>query len=324
MASKRYLGIKKETQFKTYVAPDTYIRIIRESLEENPNRTPIDDATLPEFAEFAPDLWLYSGDTPMQPRPDDLGHFLFAALGSKSVTNDGGVPPDAYKHTFKRGDTLPTYSGIVTVDDFARKMTSGFLNTLDLEVGMGTGQERILHITPGWIVYKLEKWTEALPTPTFSTRKLLLASKATLKIADVDKSSIVRALRLRIDNGIPHSELFNFGAEYLAKVKKERFQVTGEIQIDDDGSAEYDRFVAGSTWDLKVDLLSGEVTGSSVPGFENFKLSIHIPKAVYESNVVPHADRRTRPAIGAPIRAYYDSTSEYSLKLDLVNKTAEY
>jgi len=324
MASTRFLGIKKETTFKTYVAPDKYVRIISDSIEENPNRTPIDDASLPEFAEVTSDLWLFAGNTPMQPKPDDLGHFLLGALGGLTTTNDGGTPPAAYKHTFKRADTIPTYSGIVTVDDFARKMTSAFLNSLELEVAMGTGMERILHINPGWMVYKVEKWTGEIPTATFSTLKPLLATKATLKIGDVDKSSIVRALRLTIANGIPHSELFNFGSEYLSKVKKERFQVTGEIQIDDDGSAEYDRFVTGDTFDLKLDLLSGETTGSTVEGYQNYMLSLHLPKAIYERDVVFHADRRTRPTIGAPIRAYYDATATYSVKFDLVNKTATY
>ena len=323
MASLRFLGIKKETAFKTYIAPDTYARIINESIEENPNLKPIDDASQREFASMTPPVWHYAGETPLIPLPDDLGHFLLGTLGGLATTNNAG-PPIVYKHEFTRADTIPSYSGCVILDDWGRKMTSMILNSLELEIAMGSGLERLLHITPGWIVYKSEKWTDAIPTPTFSTLKPLLATKTTLKIATVDKSSIVRALRLKIDNGIPHEDLFNFGSEYMSKVKLERHQVTGEIQLDDDGSAEYDRFVAGAPFAITVDMLSGETTGNSTPPFDKFALSLDIPAAVYETNVVPHVERRSRPTIGAPIRAYYDATATYSLKATLINKTTTY
>jgi hypothetical protein len=313
----RYLAVGEETTYGTAASPTRYIDILREALVFDKGITPVETVFSRDIRKYVEGRARVTGSVDFNVEPENIGEFLKWALGSVTTTDDGAVPPVAYKHEFKPADIIKSFTGIVISEKVQRKITGCLIDRLTIETALDIAMGSI-----DVVAAKEEKDTGSY-TPTISTLAPFVFKQGTLTLGGSDRSQYLRALRLRIGNNIPVDDLYGFGSQYLRRIGVRARTVECDIEMAFEDTTEYDAFLAGTEVACNL-VFTGPSTGSTGAGFENYKLEIDLPKLVYRSDVAPHIDRREPLRITAPMQVLYDSAKGYECAITLVNKISSY
>ncbi len=299
----RYIGVGEESTYGTPVSPTRYIDILRENLVFNRGITPVETVYSRDIRKYVEGKASVTGSIDFTVEPENVGDFFKWVLGS--VETSGTEPP--YIHVFKPAESIKSFTTVVVSEQLKRKISGCLINRLEIESALDivTGSIDV-------IAAKEEKDTESY-TPTISNLAPFVFKQGTLTLGGSDRSSYLRALRLRINNNIPTDDLYGFGSQYPQRIVLRSRTVECDLELSFEDTSEYDAFLAGSEVSCNLKFTSG-----------NYEFEIDLPRIVYKSDVAPHIDRREPLRITASCQVLYDSTSGYEVALKLKNTIPNY
>jgi len=298
----RYLGVGEESTYGVAAPPTRYIDILRESLVYDKGYIPVETAFSREIRKYVEGKAKVTGGIDFTVEPENVGEFLKWALGSVETTGTG-----PYTHTFKPADTIKSFTVIVVSEVVQRKITGCLINRLEIESALDivTGSIEVLG--------SREVKDAGNYTPTISTLPPFVFKQGSLILGGADRSSYLRAFRLRINNNIPEEDLYGFGDNHPQRILVRGRRVEAELEMVFTDTTEYDNFLAGTEVSLNLKFVNGD-----------YEFEVILPKMVICSDTTPHIDRREPLRITAPMLVLYDSSSGYDVCIKLKNSVSGY
>lgn len=245
-----------------------------------------------------------------------LGDLLLGAFGSESVTTPiTGVK----RHLFTGAETLPSYTLRLGVEQTQRIIAGMLVESLTLKYKYNDAVKYTAEVLSGVVETKA-----AIDTPTLSALKSFAPTEGTnvCTIATADKKALVYEAELTIKNNIPFDRGSLAGRGFDTKRYGKR-EVSGKLSMYFDDSTEYDRFIAGTEFDLNLKIQNGEIVVEPQP----YYLELDVRKCVYEKGVAPPVKPQNEPlVVDAPFKAFYDTTAGFNseCKVTLQNSIAAY
>ena len=298
----RYVGVGEESTFGTSASPTRYVDILRERLVFDRGIIPVETVYSRETRKYVEGKAIVRGAMDFVVEPENCGEFFKWTLGSVETTGTG-----PYIHTFKPAELIKSFTTIIVSEALQRRVVGCLVNRLEIESALDivTGSIDV-------VAMKEEKDTGSY-TPTISTLSPFTFRQATLTLAGDDRSKILRAFRLRVENNIPVDDMYGFGSQYLRRILVRNRAVECELEMAFEDTAEYDDFLAGTEVSCNLKFTNG-----------TYEFEIDLPKMVYKSDTAPHIDRREPLRITAPMQVLYDSTNGYEVALKLKNNVSAY
>jgi len=317
--SFRYLGLASETSFGTAASPIAFLDVTsvnieparehfyRSSIARRAIRTKI-EGPIREEGTIETDL-----------NVDEQDKLLLYALGKVTTTSSPSV--DAYKHELiPTGEPLPfTLEVGYELGTYARRIAGCFVTSLRIEA-----VQRELVTARFDITGRNESLVTPVSAPSFSTIAPLSFTGASVEIAGSGVGS-VEAFRLTIENDID-TDAFVLGDQFLPAIRPQGLNVEGELELAFESWTEYRRFLGAVTatsfqeqspFSLKLDA-KGASTGSTDPGYENYRLTIDLPKVFYDTAALELSER-DRVTLTFGFRPIYDDSIKAPCKLTIIN-----
>ena len=311
MEMARYFGIAQEFAFKTEKPASVYTNITRETIVPDQGWIITETVARRAFDKKVLGAFRARGNIEFPVEPENgIGWYLKWVLGSVTSAQQGGT--SAYKHTFKSADTIKSFTGRVGADISERVLGGCLLNSSALRFAHGQEIRGVAEI------FAAEEAKGTIGSPTFSNLDPFVFSQATVEFADTAKA-IVAEGEVRINNRIPFDRGV-LGSRFFPKIRLGKRLVDGRLSLFFDDADEYDRFLAGTEFKLEL-LTTGPDIGET--GY-NYTLNVILPKCVYLRDTAPHIDRRELIMLDAPFQAFYDSTSETEITVELINEKTGY
>jgi len=291
----RYVGIGKETTYGTAVAATRYLEAIASI---KPDQKWIVPNPIAQRAFRKRNLGPYRaqgtiGAFPVE--PENIGELLCGVLGQDSVTNPyAGV----YLHTFSAADTLPSHTIRLGVEQIERILPGSLVESLKLNFAYNKDAEAQAEIYSGFLETKA-----AIGTPSISALQALNPAllSSTLNIGGASKKDIVYDAEITIKNHIPFDKATIDGRTFQKKRYGHR-EITGKLSMFFDDTAEYDRFIAGTSFGLTLTSF-GPIIASTYCYF----LDVELWNCVYEKDLAPDVKPQNEPlVVDAPFKAFYD------------------
>lgn len=256
----------------------------------------------------------FSGDYDFYPRLQSVAILLFAALGTRSSTNDAG-PPLVGTHVITPGNTLPwlTVEESIGASLATFRYTDVRVNTLRLEAeasGYLMGSANMIGL-------KGESGFTRQVSPTFDDTPMIIGQSITFSFGGNDLRA--RSFSLEINNNIENDD-FRLGSMELgdAVEKRREIKMTASYRPDDAtlwkqamwGAGNVDVPQAGPAYrgPATISFSSYEKIGG---GLTSYSLDVDIPHAVIEPfKVTPQGDdvistdiniQAIRPVTATPI-----------------------
>jgi len=317
----RYLGIGEETTFGTPVSPAEYIDIVSESISAD--RATIFPETVRRGPYFArPGGYVPSGDIELFASANSIARFLKWAYGKVTTTVDDAVSPVAYKHEYIIDKALKSFTAEIAPDvgGSARQLAGCAVSSLAMEAVA----RELLAVTVSVVCAKEAKITET--TPTFDTLEPFVFHEGVASIAGSTNNK-VEAFRSTVENTIPDDD-FVLGDQFRPRLHVLGVSITGSLSMSFEDWDEVERFYGGpgktspqsnvGEAALKLEF-TGPDTGSTVAGYEKYKLILEIPKASYRTTSF-NVDRRERIVQEIEWTALFDSGISSWIKATVINK----
>jgi len=323
----KFVGIAEETTYGTPVTASEWIDINSESV--NPDHAWIDVETAGSRALMnrIPGPYRVSGDIVYVVNPDNITKMLKWLCGSVTTSDDGGSPAVAYKHEFTApSSSIKSFTLEISPDvgNQSRQIAGCAVRSLAFDAPEARG---IVSVTATILGQKETLITPS--TPTFSTLRPFAFFDGSLKVAGSEIAD-AEAFSITLENDIP-DDVHVLGSRFLPGIRLQGFTVTGSMDVAFTSWDLYKRFFGSATATgpqvipetVSIELtLTGDETGSSVTGFENYQLKIEIPKATLDSSEA-NIDSRSRIVQSLGFTGLYDPTSGYAAKITVVNKNSE-
>ena len=318
----RFLGIGKESTYRTAVSATEYINIISESIAPDWDRVKLEEAGYRFATDKLPGGFKVTGDISLYVDAQTITKFLEGLLGNVSTTNDGEIT--AYKHTFTPANSLPSYTLEIFPEypaDYSRQIAGTGILSMRLEAEAGSP----LTATIGVLGAKEELITPSSPTPSFANTSPLPFNNSSVEIED-SAVATVEAFRLDVSNGIP-DDAFVLNDMFLPALRLEGGEIMGEMDIAFTSWDYYKLFYGSSSATepsetpdtVKIELIAtGGSTGSGTAGYENYKLAITLPKCRLDTSNA-NFDRRSRIVQRLGFEALHDTSSGYAIQIEVVN-----
>lgn len=320
----QYLGVAKETTFRTFVSPTHWFNIRTESLK--PEKEPLLEETVayrtPTIVGEPP--YKVTGDVEMVVEPRYFGILLEACLGSVTTSEDNDTSPVAYKHEFVPATTLPSLSLEVGVEnpDMTKQVFGVGVTSIEIEATAG----ELVTATVSFLGSGMQVGS-SLSTPTFSDVSPFAFHKGEVRIGGTTVG-YVESITVSIENDIA-DDAFVIGKAYLPELVVGGLTVSGSMDIWFKDTTEMNRFLSGSTSGTALDesvpetslelIFTGESTGSTVAGFEDYTLKIEIPQLVYTAYEMG-IDRREKKVQSIDFRGVgWDTETGKPIKVTLIN-----
>ena len=320
----RFLGIGKESTYRTAVSVSEYINIISESIAPDWDRVKLEEAGYRFATDKLPGGFKVTGDISLYVDAQSITKFLEGLLGNVSTSDDGASPAVAYKHTFTPANSLPSYTLEIFPEypaDYSRQISGTGILSMRLEAEAGSP----LTATIGVLGAKENLISPSSTSPTFANISPLPFNNSSVEIED-SAVATVEAFRLDISNSIP-DDAFVLNDMFLPALRLEGGEITGEMDIAFTSWDYYKLFYGSSSATepsetpstVKIELIAtGGSTGSSTAGYENYKLAITLPKCRLDASNA-NFDRRSRIVQRLGFEALYDSSSGYAIQVEVVN-----
>jgi len=246
-----------------------------------------------------------------------LGDLLLGVFGSESVT----VPVTGVKrHLFYGTETLPSYTLRLGVEQTARVIAGMLVESLTLKWRYNDAVKYTAEVLSGVVETK----EATVGTPPISALKSFVPTEGTnvCTIATADKKSLVYEAEVTIKNNIPFDRGSLASRGFTTKRYGKR-EVTGKLSMYFDNTTEYDRFIAGTEFNLNLKIQTGELVVDPQP----YYLELDVRKCVYLKDVAPAIKAQNEPlVVDAPFKAFYDTTDGFNseCKVTLQNSIAAY
>jgi len=318
----RYVGIGKETTFKTKATPDMFIDMVSYDI------TGEKGALLGETGAYRAlrDVWvgavIVRGSFEHIFDANSAARLLYLGLGSVTTTPDDAVSPVAYKHELTPAESIP--SATLELGHEGSEVRF-ILGTGISRLEIGAVAREVVMCTAEIIGAREE--LAAPSTPTFDHILPFIFGRADVLRAGTSIKTNCQAFRLTIENSIP-DDAHVLGSLELPKLHLQGLSIEGEIEWQFSDYSEYKRFLGSTTattfldthesFSLKLSLKGGS-TGSTVTGYGDYLCEIELPKCYYLESGVPVA-RRDRIVQSIRFRAVHDPTSGYPIKATVINK----
>lgn len=317
---KRYIGIGKEATFGTAVAATRYVESV-ENLQPDPGHLVLEPiAQRARRDKVLTKFHLRGNIGPWEVRPEDIiGEALYGTLGAVQSFQQGGTA--AYKHSIALADTIKSWTIRKGVELNELVNPGCLFNDLTLRCRHGG----ILNAVLGVVGVAAEPTKVALPAllySAFSTdTQPWTYDMGTLKISDVDKSSLIYDVSVTIDNKIP-LESGGHGSKYMDKIRVGDRVVRGTLSTFFDETSQYDAFLAGTQFWLNLKWVGAQI-GST--GYY-YTLELILPKCYYSSKAAPEIKQFKEPlVVDAPFDAlYYAAGDDPEIEIYLTNAITSY
>ncbi|MBI2184231.1 MAG: hypothetical protein HYU39_04645 [Thaumarchaeota archaeon] len=307
MPDTRYFGYATETVFKTVVAASRYVDQVRDSVV--PDLGWIQAETVDKRAPTKRVQGPYIGRGSLETivEPENVSHFFYYLLGAVSTTGTG-----PYTHVFKIADDVKSFTGRLGAGLAERILAGCLMDGARFECRSGEGDAGLLRAT--WdIVNAKGESRGTVGSPSFSALGPFVFHQAAVTLAGADKSSQVTGFTVNYRNNIPVDGLYGFGSRELSSIKVGPANVDCELAVNYEDQAQYDAFLAGTEFAVKVDFV----------GPSPYRLTFDLPKCVYARDVAPHPERRQTPIrLTAPVHVLHDAAEATPLKITLVNQVS--
>lgn len=317
-----HLGIGKESTWGTAVAATDYLKFVSEGIsEEIEQLIPSSMGGIVDEERSFEGLHTIAGDISTDVYPNSLGHLLRSALGAPTTTQpDATNNPTVYEHVFNPVHdnflidcALPPYT-VEVHRDLAQAFQYAGTVINDLNLNFGT-DNKIMRANAAVIAKKLALITKT--TPSFEATAPFLWDQASITIDGVVNND-VSTLDFGVNNSLEGNETMD-GSKEISRIfrsGKRTFPIS--FTMDLTGLTEFNRFKSQSEVAASITL-----TGASISGTYNYKLTIDIPKLRYTAFPinVGGAGEVTAQVTGV---AKYDAASTYAAKVTLVNTKSDY
>jgi len=320
----RFIGIGKESTYRTAVSVTEYIDVISESIEPSWDRVKLEQAGYRFATDKLPGGFKETGSIDLYVDAQSISKFFEGLLGSVSTSDDGQSPVVAYKHTITPATSLPSYTLEVFPESpatYSRQIAGTGILSMRLEAEAGSP----ITASIGILGAKESLISPSSTSPTFANVSPLPFNNSSVEMED-SAIATVEAFRLDISNTIP-DDAFVLNDMFLPALRLEGGEVTGEMDIAFTAWSYYQRFYGSasatepseSPSTVKIELIgTGGSTGSSGAGYENYSLHITLPKCRLDTSRA-NFDRRSRIVQRLGFEALYDSSSGYAIQVEIVN-----
>jgi hypothetical protein len=318
----RFVGIGKETTFGSPVTVTRYIDAISESITSDQQWIDTETAAYREFRVRIPGPYKVGGDFDFYLNADDVCEPLLGALGSITTTPDSTPSPVAYKHEIKPGTSIPTWTLEISpgVGTYSRQVAGAAFSAVSIEA---TARDAP---TMTCTVIAKKDARISRTTPTYTGVRMFAGFEGKV-YRGTDEVADIEAIRINIENDIP-DDVYALGDRFLKAIIPQRLTVSGDMDI---------RFTSWDWWSyfwgsstatepqaypstvgLKLEF-TGDSTGSTVQGFQYYKLTLEMPKCTLNT-MEASFDRRDRVVASLGFTALYDSTLGGCIKATVINK----
>lgn len=317
-----HVGLGKENTFGTPVAATDYLHFVSEGLSEEIEQVISEqiNGTVDEAPSFEGQHTI-SGDVGFDVYPNVLGHILRSALGAPTTTQpDATNNPSVYQHVFTPSQNpfsdvsaLPPYTFEVHRDlEQAFQYAGTVVN--DLTLSFGT-DNKIMKGSASVIAKALALITNT--TPSFETTDPFMWNQATISINGAQNNDL-QTLELSVNNSLEGRGTLN-GTREVSRIRRTGKRVFPlSLTFDLVDLSEFNSFKNQSEVPATI-----ELTGATISGTYNYKLTIDIPKLRYTAFPinVGGAGEVTAQVSGS---AKYDPSSAYGMRVTLVNTKSSY
>jgi len=319
----KWLGIAEETTFRTPVTPVEFVKFIRDSINPDWAKVKLEESAR-RFAEAKiPGPYKEAGDIELYIDAQSITKFLKWLTGSVTTTSDGLATPVAYRHEFTPANSIKSFTLEINpeVGTYSRQLAGCAITSLAIEAVARepvTGTISVLVAEPKLI------------TPStfgsFVNKDVLWFQQGKVSLAGSPISGRVEAFRCTYENAIA-DDAFVIGDMFLPAIRLEGASLVGEMDLAFTDWSYYQRFFgkAGATTpqtapeEVAIRLeLTGRSTGSTAAGFENYKITIDLPKSSLDTTNA-NVDRRARIVQRLGFEALYDDASGYAVKYTVIN-----
>jgi len=320
----RFIGIGKESTYRTAVSASEYINIISEDIVPDWDWVKLEEAGYRFVRDKIPGGFKETGNINLYVDAQSISKFFEGLLGSASTSDDGGSPVVAYKHTITPANSLPSYTLEIFPESpitYSRQVVGTGMLSMRLEAEAGSP----LTATVGILGAKESLIPPSSTTPAFANKSPLPFNNSSVEVED-SAVATVEAFRLDISNRIP-DDAFVLNDMFLPALRLEGGEITGEMDLAFTSWDYYKLFYGSSSATepsetpetVKVELIAtGGSTGSSETGFENYKLAITLPKCRLDTSNA-NFDRRSRIVQRLGFEALHDTSSGYAIQVEIVN-----
>lgn len=317
MAITRYVGLGCEViTFGSGEAAQQYIRTT-ERIE--PDQGWIIPAPIAQRAAKQKNLGPFRGRGPIGPfdvKPENIGELLFGVLGDVATTNpDTGV----YLHTFKGAESLKGYTVRCGVGFKERILPGCLFNDLTLSFTHGQNVKATSTVFGPSTAIESHGALATLAQSDFcNLDPFLVGGDPTnnfAKIATVDKKAYVYDGFIKIENNIPYDK-GTLESRFFPSIKVGSRKVTGQISLYFTETDSYDKFLAGTEFDLDLKFNTAIITGSY-----RYYLQMILYNCVYLRNAAPHVIPMDEPLriLDAPFQAFHETTPDSEIEVKLQN-----
>lgn len=330
MVDTRYLGIKPETTYGTFVAPSFYIDTASANIRFENSAGELEDISRDTARRYGVGQAIASG--PIEAALDAItcGYFLYGLMGSVQSTKVGTTY--AYEHIFPDNDpdvpvaTLPSFSIVRGMGpDQAQEdryngmgMTRG---SISADATVNTGVRISVDVRGNF-----EDLNPTLSDPTFDDLPIFEFVHGSLQL---DAGALpCHRVTIDITNTIAEDYVV-LGSRTLYALYKERrsIRVTYEVPFlgDDQYNAVFGSSVATSpqtvlnTVELDLDFDTAEV----VEGTYTMELLTNIPRVVLDS-LETNLDSRGRIIVAVEGFALWSTADKYAIQFTLRNDKTDY
>jgi hypothetical protein len=297
----RYVGFGKEITYGVEHAADKFIAAIA-NVEPDPGW--IIPAPVVSRSSQKRNLGQYRargtiGDFPVE--PENIGELLLGVFGAETVSNPySGV----FLHTFAPADTIPSYTLCLGVELIQRMLIGSLVESLTLKFSHDNDIQANAEILSGF-----PELEDPIMTPAISTLQALNMQDlgSVLTIVTVNKRNVVYDLEVTIKNNIPFTKGDLSGRTFATKRLGHR-EITGKLSIYFDDTAEYERFKAGTEFNLDI-----KAIGPTIASTYKYYLELDLRKCVYMRSTAPGVKVQDEPlVIDAPFKAFYDTAGGFN------------
>ncbi|RLE67001.1 MAG: hypothetical protein DRJ38_00075 [Thermoprotei archaeon] len=317
----RFIGLAEESSYGNAATIDHWIDVVSESITSDQQMIDVETAGLRARRYRVPGPYRVGGSFDMVVAPDNITLILKAALGSATTTDSGG---GAYKHEFTPADTLPSLTLEICPDvgSLSRQVVGVGITSLGFEA---TAREVL---TASVDVIGQKESLVSPSSPTLPSLRPFIFYEGALSLGGSDVAN-VEAFRFTIENDIP-DDAYVLGSRFLPGLRVQGLTVSGDMDVAFLSWDLYKRFFGSATaTEPQTSLESvsltltftGESTGDSTSGYENYKLIAEFPKVYFDTSEA-NFDRRDRIVQSLGWTAIYDSSSGYICKITVINTSS--
>ncbi len=311
---QKWLGLAKETTRGQAVAPTKFYPIGADTEMEYKLNHIEDELLRGRFEKYPPYAGTKegSGTINLNVNAKNIGEFLYSLLGSVETTDIGGAG-NAYRHIFKRSNsiTMPSYTITVYRGINAKQYPLSVVKTITFSYPVDNIVKASIHL-----LFQSEINYTNPPTPTFTEQDPFMFHNVIIKIGGNQVNNI-KDMSITIDNGSVPLRALRGSQDIYDIVSHAKLTISGSFNVYFENEDERIKFLSNTSNSLEI-ISTGDVIE---PG-HNYRLEIKLPQIHYTAYPFSNLDG----LLGASVsfNSYYNQTANNSVEITLINTNSSY